>query len=335
MLLLSAAPAAAQSRVGTAAATFLTLGTGARGSSVGHAYTAAATGADGLFWNPSGIARSAEGSGPRGSLLFSHYQWFEEVDYNALGAVVPIGSAGAVGLSVILLDYGDQEIRTIEFPDGTGETFGANDLSIGATFAQSLTPSFFIGGTAKYVRQRIRDMAASAFAFDLGFALVTDYLNGLTLAASIQNFGTKMQMDGINSELYVDVAPGTNFNSEAVPARIYMDEWSLPLSFKLGLLLPVVRAGNYELDFMAESHQTNDNNLNADLGVIGRYAVRTFTFEVRGGYKDAGLQAVDNHFSYGVGLDLTISRMRFGFDFAYLPFDHLGDTRLVDFRLGF
>src|SRR5690606_7197533 len=87
MLLLSAAPAAAQSRVGTAAATFLTLGTGARGSSVGHAYTAAATGADGLFWNPSGIARSAEGSGPRGSLLFSHYQWFEEVDYNALGAV--------------------------------------------------------------------------------------------------------------------------------------------------------------------------------------------------------------------------------------------------------
>ena len=43
-----------QSRKGTAAATFLTLGVGARATAVGHAFTAMATGADGLFWNAGG-----------------------------------------------------------------------------------------------------------------------------------------------------------------------------------------------------------------------------------------------------------------------------------------
>lgn len=39
----------AQSRVGTTAAPFLILGTGARGSALGHAYTAVATGGDACF----------------------------------------------------------------------------------------------------------------------------------------------------------------------------------------------------------------------------------------------------------------------------------------------
>lgn len=46
----------AQSRVGTSAAVFLTLGNGARASALGHAYTATSRGADALFWNPSGSA---------------------------------------------------------------------------------------------------------------------------------------------------------------------------------------------------------------------------------------------------------------------------------------
>ena len=55
---LTALPALGQSRAGTTAATFLTIGTGARGSSLGHAYTAIASGPDALFWNPGGASRA-------------------------------------------------------------------------------------------------------------------------------------------------------------------------------------------------------------------------------------------------------------------------------------
>ena len=326
--------ALAQSRVGTSAATFLTIGAGARGSSLGHAYTASATGADALFWNPAGAARPVA-SGHRGSLMFTHHDWFAGVDYNAAGAVIPVMASGAVGLSVIQLDYGDQKLRTIDFPEGTGEIFDATDLAIGVSYAQPLTPTFYMGGTAKYIRQSIRDMAASTFAFDLGFVLETRYLNGIRLAASIMNFGGKMQMDGINAEEYIDIAPETNFNADNIPARIQMDRWDLPLAFKFGVAVPAVRAGNVELDLLADSQQTNDNNLNADVGAALRYATRTLTLEVRSGYRDVGLDNVDSHLSYGAGLDLRVSALRFGFDFGYIPFDHLGDTRLIDFRLNF
>jgi hypothetical protein len=34
-------------------------------------------------------------------------------------------------------------------------------------------------------------------------------------------------------------------------------------------------------------------------------------------------------------LDLRISRIRVGFDFAYIPFDLLGSTQMADFRTYF
>ena len=324
-----------QSRKGTAAATFLTLGVGARASAVGHAYTAMATGVDGLFWNTAGIARPHPTSGQRGSVMVANHRWFVDVDFTGLGAVVPVTRSGAVGLSVVLLDYGDQLVRTVDMPQGTGETFSAMDISIGLSYAQQLTDYFYFGGSAKAVREKIRDMKASALAFDVGFVLETNYLNGIQLGASIRNFGGKMRMDGINSEEYIDIDPVTNFNQDAVPARIKMDEWSLPLSFKFGVMIPAVRAGQYKVSLVADSHQTNDNDLNADVGGIASFEMKTILLEARMGYKDLGLTDVDSHLTYGAGLDIRSRGLRVAVDFAYIPFDRLGDVRMVDFRLHF
>ncbi|MEM9666654.1 MAG: PorV/PorQ family protein [Bacteroidota bacterium] len=176
LLLAMLAPTTqAQSRVGTTAASFLTLGAGARGTALGHAYTAIATGPDGLFWNPGGAARPYLGQ-YAGGAFFSNHQWLADIEYNTAGVVIPVTTSGVLGLSLASLDYGRQDVRTELMPQGTGETFGASDLSIGLTYAQPLTPSFYFGATAKYVRQRIRDMNASTVAFDFGFVLVTDYL---------------------------------------------------------------------------------------------------------------------------------------------------------------
>lgn len=326
--------AAAQSRVGTTAANFLTLGGGAPGASLGHAYTATATGADALFWNPGGAA-IAHRSGQRSGLFFSNNQWIADINFNTAGLTIPVNRSAVVGLSVASLDYGTMKVRTISQPEGTGETFSASDLSVGLSYAMPLTPNFYFGGTTKLVRQSIRDMRARTMAIDVGFVLITDYFNGLKVAASIMNFGGKMTMEGINSEIQVDLDPSHDGSSESIPARIKMDGWDLPMSFKFGISLPVVKTGSSELVLLADANQTNDNNLNADLGAQFSYMTRMLTFNARAGYKDAFLDNVDSHVAYGAGLDLQLSGVRFGFDYAYVPFDLLDSTQIMDFRIYF
>ena len=79
---------------------------------------------------------------------------------------------------------------------------------------------FYIGGTVKYVRQSIYDMAANTMAVDVGFVLNSDYFNGLKLAASITNFGGKMQMDGINGRIFTDIDPQNSGSNSSLPARL-------------------------------------------------------------------------------------------------------------------
>lgn len=333
---LTIAPMAnAQSRAGTTAGTFLTIGTGARGSSLGHAYTSIATGADALFWNPGGASVPYQGR-YRGGAFFTHHDWLAGIEYNAASVVVPAVGQGVIGLAIASVDYGSMDVRTVAAPEGTGETFDAGDMSIGLSYAMPLTPQFHFGGTAKYVTQRIRDMSASTIAFDFGFVLATDYFNGMKIAASIMNFGGKMQMDGINSESNIDIAPGNSGTSESIPVRIRMDRWDLPIAFKFGVAVPVVKTGNIEVLALADANQTNDNNLNSDFGGQFRYSTRTVTFDARVGYKDAFLEDnVDSHLSYGVGLDVQVSGVRFGFDYGFVPFDLLDNVQMLDFRVHF
>ncbi len=332
--LLSQTDAQAQSRVATSAAPFLTMGTGARGSALGQAYTAVATGADALYWNPAGAARAYEGTS-RGGLFFSNTRYLVDTDYNAFGLVVPVTRAGVVGFSIAQLDHGRMDVTTVDLPDGTGETFGAGALVVGLSYAQPLTDAFYIGGTAKYVRENIYDMAASTAAFDIGFILQSEYLNGLRLGASIMNFGGRMQMSGINTQVFTDVDPTSSGSNDGIPARIDTDEWDLPLSFKFGVALPVINTAGLRLDLLSDAQQTNDNSLNADFGSELHYSLGATSLSLRVGYKDLAIQDIDSHMSYGGGLDVRLAGVRFGADFAYVPFEELGQVTMLDFRLHF
>ncbi|SMO88666.1 PorV/PorQ family protein [Gracilimonas mengyeensis] len=333
IVLLAAGEAMAQSKVGTTAAPFLTLGTGSRASALGHAYTASARGVDALFWNASGIAIPHEGK--RGGVFLTNYKMFADIEYNALGITLPITEKGVIGISGAMLDYGTMEVTTELNPNGNGELFDAADMVFGISYAQPLTSNFFIGGQAKYITQRIWDMNANTVAVDIGLTLITDYINGLTLAASIQNFGGQMQMDGINVRDTYDPDENYEGNNERVFVRRETQEWKLPLSFKFGVMVPVIKDEYYELRLMGESHQTNDQYLNGDFGSEFVFSTNSTNFYVRVGYKDLFIDDVDNHLSYGAGLDMALSSLRVGFDFAIAQQNYLENVRMIDFRIYF
>lgn len=327
-------PAQAQRKVGTTAATFLTLGTGARGVALGDAYMASARGADALFWNPAGMAIPVDDT-PMGSIFFTNYDWVVDIGYNAVGFSLPVASNRMLGVSFAKVDYGRMDVTTLDEPDGTGERFGASDMVFGLSYAQPLTNQFYFGGTAKYVSQKIWDMSANTVAIDIGFVLITRYVNGIRLAATMQNFGGKMQMDGVNTEIFVDPFNETDGNNESIPVRYKLDEWSLPISFKFGIAVPVVKTKFVQWELMAESHQTNDQYLNADVGSELRFMFNGTNLNFRAGYRDLPLNDIDTHAVFGAGLDTPIRGLRFGFDAAYIPFDRLGSATLIDLRLSF
>lgn len=276
---------AAQSKVGTTAASFLTIGTGARGSALGHAYTAIATGGDALFWNPAGAALRENGST---QLFMTNHNWFAGIDYNALGVVIPVGSYSSLGISVSTVNYGRMDITTETSPNGTGITFDANDLMMGLTYSSPLTTNFYFGFTGKYVRQTIWDMVAQTIAVDMGFILKTEFLNGLTMAGTISNFGGKMQLDGINTRVFYQIDESISESNQQIPASIETGAFNLPVTVRFGVAVPVIKTNYVEWLVLADAHQSNDNYTNADLGSQLRLKTKTTALVLRGGYKEIG-----------------------------------------------
>lgn len=324
-----------ESRVGTTAAPFLTLGVGAKGQALGHANSVYVSGAEALFWNPAGISIENPG-GSYNSSFISVSQYFVDVEIYGTGIVIPVGNNGqSIGIGLNYLDYGRMDVRTVEMQEGTGATFGAHDLSLGLTYAQKLTDSFHFGTSAKLIQQKIYDMTASAVAIDMGFLLRTNYLNGLTIGASITNFGRDMTMSGINTETYVDLDSQSEGNNDGIIGNIKLNNWELPLSFKFGVMVPAIKKENLQLLLLSEVQQTNDNKLNLDSGTELSYLSKTVKFHMRAGYKDLFLgDNVDSHLTYGVGLTLkTSTGIAIGVDFSQVPFEYLGQTSIIDVKL--
>ncbi|MBD3288055.1 hypothetical protein GF337_04565, partial [candidate division KSB1 bacterium] len=133
------------SGVGTSAAAFLEVGVGARAMAMGGAYASVANDPTALYWNPAGIAWMG---GVQCELM--HNQWLVDTNFDFIGLVMPVPTIRSViGLNVSTLYYGRDAVRTVERPEGTGETFDGRDIAVGLTWAIALTDRFSFGMTGK------------------------------------------------------------------------------------------------------------------------------------------------------------------------------------------
>ena len=208
LFLLFATYTAAQSKIATTAAPFLNIGVGPRAIAMGGAFIATANDVTSLYWNPAGASRS-----DKNDALFAYTSWFADINYSWTGAMVKLGDAGTIGLSLTYLDYGDIEITTLSEQDGTGQFFSAYDMDIGLSYAYNLTDRFSLGATVKYIQQTIWTTSASAFAADLGVLFHSD-IYGLRIAATITNFGTNMQLQGDALLVQHDIDPNNYGNND-------------------------------------------------------------------------------------------------------------------------
>jgi len=316
------------SKRGTSAAPFLSIGQSARAIGMGSAFVGIQDDPSSLYWNPAGIA-SLEGI----HILFDHTNWIADTKYNFFAGTYNIGDLGTFGLSVIVSDLGEMQVTTIEDPEGsTGQTFNSTDLAISLAYAVKLTEEFAIGFNPKFIYQGIWNMNASAFALDLGVQYKTPF-DGIILAMSISNFGTKMKLDGNNNLILYDADPGSAGNNDKIPAYLETSSWSLPLIFRVGLAYQPVNTEEHRVTLAVDALHPSDNYESVNAG-----AEYTFmdVFSIRGGYKALFLDASEETFALGFGIKKQVlGNLTLHFDYSYQDFGRLSDIQKFSFGLSF
>lgn len=283
LLGISLAPAGALAAPGETGFAFLKLGVGARAMGMGSAYVALADDPTAVYWNPAGLA-AAEAA----QVTVMHNEWIEDFRQEFAAVASPVGR-GAFGLGMSGFYTSELEKR-----DDTGILighFGFNDISVTGGYAYRFTPRIAAGVAAKFVREMIDQVDATAIAFDLGgrFQIAN---TGITLGGAVQNLGGNATFVAQSFPLPRTIRAGAAF-TRAIP------RWQ----------------GKGSLSGELRTSRGDDARFHAggELTLKERLALRA---GMKFGYDDEDL-------SFGIGL----ARSRIRFDYALVPLSsNLGTT---------
>lgn len=319
-MFLTSGSAFAQNKVGTSAASFLSIATDARAAAMGSAQVAVEGGPNVVHWNPASLARVG-GSG----IDFVRADWFVDSQYHHVSAGVQTPIAN-IGVSVMVLDYGEMEVTTISNPEGTGELFNPQDMAVGITMARSITNRFAAGATVKYVSQRIWNEKASGMGLDLGVFYEAGVRN-LRIGMSMSNFGSDMSLGGKDLRRAIDIDPNIEGNNPRLGAELETDEWPMPLTFRVGIALDPWTTDNQRITISMDATHPNDNAESASFGF--EYAFHEFFF-LRGGYRQAFADvAEDGGLTGGFGLAYKVSNtVTAHFDYVFQDYGDLGTPQM-------
>jgi len=334
VLIGSGGSVTAQTKVGTTAAQFLGISVGPKANAMGSAYVASGGDVTSLYWNPGAFVQSG-----KSELLFSNTDWLVGSKFRWFGFILNFDGSNAIGVSLTQLDYGEDEVTTVQMPEGTGERWSASDLSIGLSYARQLTDRFSIGGSLKYVSQRIWNESASTVAFDVGLLFVTDF-NNMRLGMSMQNFGGDLTLDGRDLLQRTDIDPANSGSNKTLVAKLKTDPWPIPLMFRIGLALDVVQSEEFTATFAVDAVRPNDNTESVNVG--GEVSWRQMFF-VRGGFRslfsgESPFQRTTKQegFSMGAGVRYTLDGVAgVQVDYALTRFGLFGNLNTIAFSLTF
>ncbi len=315
------------SKVGTTAGQFLKIGAGARAIGMGNAYTALSNDIYAVYYNPAGITFASNSE-----VTFNHSEWLADINYDFAAGSINLEGFGTLFITITTLSVPEDKVRTFEFPDGDGRTWNANSISIGMGFARKLTENFSIGFQGKYIHEAIFNSSANGFAIDFGTYYITPF-NDLIIGASISNFGSKMQLDGRDIEFNTDPNGDPNSGPNNILSNYDTDKFDLPLNFKLGLAMDIVKSRYVRITTALDAVHPNDNTEYINSGVEIAYDE---TFFIRGGYKSLFLRDSEQGLTLGAGLNYKFSnQLSIFINYAWADYGRLTNVQFIDVGLKF
>lgn len=312
---------------GTTAASFLKIGVGSKATAMGESFVAVADDASAVFWNPAGITQLE-----RSEAFFSHIEWLADMSYESVSVVTPLGANSAVAIWANSLSVPEDIVRTVFQPEGTGERFSANMLSLGATYSRNLTDRFSLGGSVKYIREAIWTMQAATVAIDVGTLYRSDY-RSMKIGIALSNFGAKMKMSGRANLLFVDPDPSIVGNNDKIRAELQLDEWELPLMMRAGVAFNLIESEFSRLTIAANQNFPSDNKEYFNIG--GEYSFSEMIF-IRAGFRGSGIDEAEGGLSLGGGVRINLAgNTSLMVDYAYTDWGILNQVNRFSLSANF
>ncbi len=340
-LVTAAEPTFAQRpyRLGTTAANFLEIGYGSAGIAMGEAYVSVVNDLSALYWNPAGL-----GFMEQSEAQFVTQPWIADVTTTFAGVGIVLPNVGTLGFGFFHIGYGDEEVTTIRQQEGTGELFTASDFALSLSYSRRLAHWFSFGASAKYISSQIWHTSADALAMDLGvlfstpfFSITGERENAMSIGMSISNYGTRLQYDGIDLLNPIDILPDENGNYRDARGQFTLDQWELPLIFRLGVSVQPLVAGQSRVILAADALHPNNNSESVNVGAQYQYKIPTTgTFYLRGGYKALFMDQSEFGLTLGGGVELRMmNNLALKVDYAYRDIGILGHAHNYSFGIKF
>lgn len=247
------------SKVGTSSAQFLKIPVGARSASMGGAVSGDVSDLSSMYWNASALADINSNK-----LMVEYADWFVDMRHNYVGIAIPTDDWGTFGLNVVSLTMGEFEETTVDEWEGTGRTFSAYSLAVGASYARYLLTNFKVGINLKMIYEKIMNTNTSSFAFDVGTTYKTPF-DGIRLGVSVSNVGSKMVMDGEDLIVTTDLDESGLGNYEP-DAKLKTDDFQLPMQLQVGLSWDAYESDDLRATLNVDGHSPNDDIQSVSVG---------------------------------------------------------------------
>ncbi|HET7226362.1 MAG TPA: PorV/PorQ family protein [Candidatus Eisenbacteria bacterium] len=323
-LAAGAGRAHAQSKTGTALGEFTLIEPSARITGLGNAGVTFDDEIEAAFYNAAAIGRF-KGAG----VAFTHALWFSGISYDYAAGAIPLGGWGNGYASVTALHSGDIMVRTVDQPDGTGETFSVSDVALGLGYGRAITTRFTMGLQLNYLQETIWHSTASTVTLNVG-TLYRATASGLELGSSLTNFGTRARFDGRDLSIFFNQNPTLNGDNNALPGETTTDRFEVPLLFRVGLGMPYRLPGGQVLRWAVDAFHPSDNSESVSFGAEWQPAE---ALALRAGWQNLFQKDNELGLTLGAGFQTRVRDQRLRLDYGWAAHRSLGSTHR--FSLGY
>lgn len=315
-----------QSKAGTTIGQFLKIEPSSRNTAIGTAGTSLYGEASSVYYNPASLGR-LQGMDAQ----FTFNEWIADIKISYAAVALNLSNLGTFSLTVTSLSSGEIDVTTVDQPLGTGERYTVNDFALGLGYGLMLTDRVSVGVQLSYFQESIWHSSLMGFAMNFGVQYQLEP-GGLTLGASVTNFGPRASYSGRDLFVNFDFDSKLNGDNDRIPADLRTDSYGLPTTFHVGASYPIKIMDDQSVTLCVDAKHPNDNNESVNAGLEWNIMNNFF---VRGGYRDIFLQDSEGGLVLGAGVMVSFSGSnKVKFDYAWADYGRLNKTHRFTVGIG-